>query len=306
VVDSRRPHALRQLRIIVTGCSSGIGRETALAAAALGHRVVATARHLDAIVALKRAGCAVLALDVTDTAAMPSAWNEARSLLGGVDVLVNNAGYGLYGTVEEQSIDDVRLEFETNFFGPARLAQLALPQMRAQGFGRIINVSSMAGRTAFPGGGYYHASKYALEALSDALRLEVAPFGVDVILIEPGPVRTAWTDVALSHLLLGGAAEDSPYDAMRIAIAAKFTSINSGPIPWYGSDPQDVAKVIVRAAERRRPKARYLIGGAAHVLVRLHQWLPDRIHDGIVRKLFGIERHQKVNRRRTTVAPKRE
>ena len=178
--------------VLITGCSSGIGQAAALALHEAGRTVVATARNPATLSGLASRGLRTLALDVTDEASMRAAVDAA----GPIDVLVNNAGYGLYGTVEQLPMAEIRRQFETNFFGLVRLTQLVLPGMRAAGGGRILNVSSMGGRATLPGGAFYHASKYAVEALSDALRMEVARFGIHVVLIEPGPVRTPWNDVA--------------------------------------------------------------------------------------------------------------
>ena len=180
--------------VLITGCSSGIGRATAERLARSGWTVYASARRIDAIADLGPAGCRLLELDVTDERSMRAAVARVEEAEGAVGVLVNNAGYSLSGAIESVPLDEVRRQFETNVFGLARLCQLVLPGMRRQGFGRIVNVSSMGGRLTFPGGGYYHASKHAVEALSDALRFEVQGFGVDVIVIQPGLIRTDFAD----------------------------------------------------------------------------------------------------------------
>src|SRR5688572_4408696 len=178
--------------VLVTGCSTGIGRAVAQALLASGHTVWATARRPETLADLAEAGAHVTSLDVTDEGSMRTAVDEVEAAHGAVGTLVNNAGYGEYGAVEEVSLDKVRAMFETNVFGLARMCQLVLPGMRAAGRGRILNVSSMGGRMTFPLGGYYHASKYAVEALSDALRVEVRPFGVDVVVLEPGVTRSSF------------------------------------------------------------------------------------------------------------------
>src|SRR5215467_9144166 len=198
--------------VLITGCSSGIGRATAASLHDAGLRVYATARRVDALVGLASRGITTLALDVTDEQSMAQAVAAVEADAGSVGTLINNAGYGLYGPVEQIPMAEIRRQFETNFFGLVRLTQLVLPGMRRRrGGGRILNVSSMGGRATLPGGAFYHASKYAVEALSDALRMEVAPFGIDVVLIEPGPVRTPWNDVAAGSLstatVPGGAAD---------------------------------------------------------------------------------------------------
>ena len=185
--------AVQSKAVLITGCSSGIGRATAELMAARGHRVYATARKLEAIADLADRGCRTLALDVTDEQSMRSAVAAVEEAEGAVGVLVNNAGYSQSGAVETLDLDDVRRQFETNVFGLIRMCQLVLPGMRRQRSGRIMNLSSMGGKLTFPGGGAYHATKHAVEAISDALRFEVKGFGVDVVVIEPGsdqdPVR---------------------------------------------------------------------------------------------------------------------
>src|SRR4051812_7180150 len=172
--------------VLVTGCSSGIGRATAERLAATGWSVYATARRRESLTALKAAGCRTLALDVTDEASMRAAVDTVEQAEGTVGVLVNNAGYSQSGAIESVPMERVRAQFETNVFGLVRLTQLVLPKMRAQRWGKIVNLSSMGGRLVFPGGGFYHATKYAVEAISDALRFEVKGFGIDVIIVEPG------------------------------------------------------------------------------------------------------------------------
>ncbi|CAA9486484.1 MAG: hypothetical protein AVDCRST_MAG65-1762, partial [uncultured Solirubrobacteraceae bacterium] len=176
--------------VLITGCSTGIGRATATLLAQHGFTVYATARRVESLADLERSGCRTLALDVTDEASMQAAVAHVEQEAGAVGILVNNAGYSQSGTVEEIGMDAVRRQFETNVFGAARMCQLVLPGMRRQGFGRIVNVSSMGANFVFPGGGYYHATKAALGAISDALRFEVKGFGVDVVIIEPGLIRT--------------------------------------------------------------------------------------------------------------------
>ena len=186
--------------VLITGCSTGIGRATAERLAEKGWTVYATARRPESIEDLKAKGCRTLALDVTDEASMQAAVREVEAAEGAVGVLVNNAGYSQSGAVESVNLDDVRSQFETNVFGLVRMCQLALPGMRAQGWGKIVNVSSMGGKMTFPGGGIYHGTKHAVEAISDALRFEVRGFGVDVIVIEPGLIRTQFGEAAVNSI----------------------------------------------------------------------------------------------------------
>src|SRR5213083_1841508 len=186
--------------VLITGCSSGIGRATAQRLAGSGWTVYATARRPESIADLEAAGCRTLALDVTDEASMSAAVRAVEEAEGAVGVLVNNAGYSQSGAVESVPMDAVRRQFETNVFGLVRMCQLVLPGMRGQGWGRIINISSMGGRLVFPGGGFYHGTKFAVEASSDALRFEVKGFGVDVVVIEPGLIKTEFGNAAVGSL----------------------------------------------------------------------------------------------------------
>src|SRR5690348_2191720 len=240
--------------VLITGCSSGIGRAAAVSLHRAGVRVYATARQMDSLADLASRGIATMALDVTDEASMTAAVAAVEADAGAVGTLINNAGFGLYGPVEQVPMTEVRRQFETNFFGLVRLTQLVLPGMREHGGGRILNVSSMGGRATLPGGAFYHASKYAVEALSDALRMEVARFGIDVVLIEPGPVRTPWNDVAAGSVAVsaapGGAASSSavngsaangngngadPYAGFKDAVTAAFSTATDGPLARFSS-----------------------------------------------------------------------
>src|SRR5262245_25743747 len=257
--------------VLITGCSSGIGRAAAARLHQAGLRVYATARRAEAIADLAGQGITTLALDVTDETSMAEAVAAVEADAGAVGTLINNAGYGLYGPVEQVPMAEIRRQFETNFFGLVRLTQLVLPGMRRGGGGRILNVSSMGGRVTLPGGAFYHASKYAVEALSDALRMEVAQFGIDVVLIEPGPVRTPWNDVAAASLstAVPGAADAGsgsadgeaadPYQAYKTAVGASFGTAQSGLVARLGSTADDIARVITHAVTAQRPRTRYLI-----------------------------------------------
>ena len=205
--------------VLITGCSTGIGRATAERLGKAGHKVYATARRLDSIADLEGRGCRTLALDVTDDDSMRAAVAAVEEAEGRIDALVNNAGYSQSGAVESIEIDDVRRQFETNVFGLLRMCQLVLPGMRARRSGRILNMSSMGGKLTFPGGGVYHSTKYAVEALSDALRFEVAGFGVEVVLIEPGLIRTDFAETAVGAML-DSAGADGPYAGFNAAVGA--------------------------------------------------------------------------------------
>jgi len=271
--------------VLVTGCSTGIGRATAVRLVRAGHRVYATARRIDSIEALRADGCELLELDVTDEASRASAVATVEAREGAVGVLVNNAGYSQSGAIETVPLDDVRRQFETNVFGLVRMCQLVLPAMRAQRSGKIVNLSSMGGKLVFPGGGYYHATKFAVEAISDALRFEVAAFGVDVIVIEPGLIRTQFAETAATSL----ASEhgDDAYAAFDVAVgSATVGAYERGGLSRLGGDADDVAKAIARALRSRRPRARYPVTPSARILMLVRRLLTDRAWDAMVARTF--------------------
>jgi short-subunit dehydrogenase len=270
--------------ILVTGCSTGIGRATAELLLRAGHTTWATARRPETLDDLAALGARTLALDVTDEASMAAAVAEVEREHGRVGTLVNNAGYGEYGAVEEVDLDAVRAMFETNVFGLARMTQLVLPGMRRAGRGRVVNVSSMGGRMTFPLGGYYHASKYAVEAISDALRLEVRPFGVDVVVVEPGVTRSAFEDrIGESEALR--ARDDSPYAGLR-ASTAEFTR-RAYANPALSASAESVARVVLKAVEAERPRTRYLLTPVAKAMVLARTVAPDRVWDAAVARGYG-------------------
>ncbi|HEY1177641.1 MAG TPA: SDR family NAD(P)-dependent oxidoreductase [Phytomonospora sp.] len=265
--------------VLVTGCSSGIGRATVQHLLRGPRPVYATARDTSSLDDLKVAGARVLALDVTDDEARRAAVRAVEDEHGAVGALVNNAGYGEYGPVEEIPLDAVRRQFETNVFGLLGLTQLVLPAMRAAGRGRIVNISSMGGRMTLPGGGAYHASKHALEALSDALRFETRGFGLGVSVVSPGPVRTDFVDEATAP----GEGEGPYADFMRGVAARNATAYSSGPGVLSADD---VAAVVVRAVEDARPKPRYTVGFVARQLAGARRVLPTRVWDAALRQQY--------------------
>ncbi|MDQ1689389.1 MAG: hypothetical protein QOK42_2364 [Frankiaceae bacterium] len=277
--------------VLVTGCSSGIGEATAARLLKAGHTVYATARRPETLETLAAAGARVLALDVTDEASMIAAVKAIEGEHGSVGALVNNAGYGLQGPVEETSMEEVRRQFETNVFGLIRLTQLVLPGMRAAGGGRIVNVSSMGGRLTLPGGGFYHASKYAVEAFSDALRIETAPFGIRVSVIEPGPVLTPWSEVAVDSIEEVPA---GPYAQFRRDLGKGLESYYSGPKAKLASSADDVARKIERAITRGRPRPRYIVGPVARAMITTRRLLPDRLWDFGMRTSYPVPKVPKV------------
>ena len=272
--------------VLVTGCSSGIGHATAQHLARAGWTVYATARRVEAIADLEPAGCRLLALDVTDEASMAAAVGAVEEAEGAVGVLVNNAGYSQSGPVEEVPLDVVRRQFETNVFGLVRMCQLVLPGMRRQRWGRIVNVSSMGGKLTFPGGGFYHGTKHAVEAISDALRWEVQGFGIDVAIIEPGLIRTSFGEVAAASI---GAAtpQEGPYAEFNTAVgAATEGAYESGGFARLGGGPETVAKAIEKAISRRRPRTRYPVTASARLLMGQRRLLSDRMWDRFLRSQF--------------------
>jgi NAD(P)-dependent dehydrogenase (short-subunit alcohol dehydrogenase family) len=243
--------------VLITGCSSGIGRATAERLTDAGWRVYATARRVESIADLAERGCRTIALDVTDERSMSDAVAAIEDAEGAVGALVNNAGYSQSGAIETLPLDRLRAQFETNVFGLVRMCQLVLPAMRRQRWGRIVNVSSMGGRLTFPGGGAYHATKHAVEAVSDALRFEVRGFGVDVAVIEPGLIKTRFGETAAGSIGAVEGAGDDPYGRFNAAVQATTAGIYDGPLARLGAGPEAVAKAIERAISARRPKTRY-------------------------------------------------
>ena len=275
----------RAQAVLITGCSTGIGRATAERLAKRGHKVYATARRLDSVRDLEAAGCEVLSLDVTDEASMAAAVGVVEEREGAVGALVNNAGYSQSGAVESVGLEDIRAQFETNVFGLIRMSQLVLPGMRRAGGGRIVNVGSMGGRLTFPGGGVYHATKYAVEAISDAMRFEVKGFGVDVVLIEPGLIRTEFASAAVDSLNSGTAAE-GPYAGFNQAVAAQTVGAYEGPAARLGGGPGTVAKAIEKAITSTRPRARYPVTPSARLLMGQRALFSDGMWDAFLARQF--------------------
>ncbi len=273
--------------VLITGCSSGIGYATAERLLNEGRTVYATARRPEALEALKAKGAITLALDVNDETSMDAAVQSVIDAEGAVGVLINNAGYSQSGAVESVALDDVRRQFETNVFGLIRMCQLVLPGMRERGAGTIVNIGSMGGRLTFPGGGIYHATKYAVEALSDALRFEVRGFGVDVVLIEPGLIVTNFGETAAGSV--GSAAPESdqgPYADFNRHVAQTTAGVYDGPMAKLGGPPAVVAATIAKALKAKRPKARYAVTPSAHLLMGQRRVTPDRVWDLMMRAQF--------------------
>jgi NADP-dependent 3-hydroxy acid dehydrogenase YdfG len=269
--------------VLITGCSSGIGEATARRLAQRGWTVYASARRLESISGLGDAGCKLLQLDVTDEASMRAAVETVVSEQGAVGALVNNAGYSQGGAIEQVSMESVRRQFETNVFGLIYLTQLVLPGMRAQRWGRIVNIGSMGGRLTFPGGGLYHATKHSLEAISDALRFEVAGFGVGVTLVEPGLITSDFAKTAVATVAEADGDANDPYSAFNSKLAAMTAGVYESPIRHLGGSPEIVAKAIEKAISRRRAPTRMLLTPSGHLTVLQRKLLPDRLWDAAMR-----------------------
>jgi NAD(P)-dependent dehydrogenase (short-subunit alcohol dehydrogenase family) len=275
--------------ILITGATTGIGRHAALYLAERGHRVIATGRNLKALADLGRAASGkleVLRLDVNDAGSIAAAAAEVDRLTGGrgVDVLVNNAGYGLPGALEEITDGDLRAQFETNVFGLMAVTRAFLPKMRERGEGRVINVSSIGGRVTMPMFGAYHATKYAVEAISDALRMELAPFGIQVALIEPGPIKTEFGARSVNEIAKYRS-DASPYAAVyrRADEIAAMADKNS-------ADPVVVSRAIAHAALARRARVRYVAPRALRPVIGLARVLPARLFDWVMTRYLGLTR----------------
>jgi len=269
--------------VLITGCSTGIGRATAERLASRGMNVWASARRLDSIADLEGSGCKTLALDVNDEESMRAAVASVEQADGAMAALVNNAGYSQSGAVETVPMDDVRRQFETNVFGLLRMCQLALPGMRREGRGRIVNLSSMGGKLVFPGGGIYHATKFAVEAISDAMRFEVRGFGVHVVVIEPGLIKTNFGDTAHGSV---PQQQEGPYAEFNAAVAKTTAEAYEGPLAKLGGGPETVAKVVERAITARRPRTRYKVTASARLAMTNRALLPDRGWDAFVGTQF--------------------
>ena len=270
--------------VLITGCSTGIGRATALLLAKKGWRVFASARRLETVNDLASDHITSLRLDVTDESSMASAVQDVLAQAGRIDALINNAGYAQAGPMEELSMNEVRRQFETNTFGALRMAQLVLPAMHTRGTGRIVNVSTMGGRLVIPFIGSYNASKFALEAMSDALRMETRPFGVRVILGEPGGVRTNFNAAANQNAQQHTTNTNSPYYRFLVP----FTRF-IGQIEGMSSSPEAVAKIILRALTTRNPRARYVATPDARVMLAVMLRMSDGMRDAVWSRMLDMK-----------------
>lgn len=269
--------------ILITGASSGIGFDTARQLAQQGHKVYGAARRVELMEPLRQFGVVPLAMDVTEEKSMQNGVDAVMKAEGRIDVLVNNAGYGYFGAIENVTMEEARRQLEVNVFGLARLCQMVLPIMRNQGCGRIVNTASIAGKMTLLFGGWYHVSKYSVEAFSDALRMEMKPFGIDVSIIEPGGIRTDWGIIAARHLK--ESSTGTPYQDMAIPEADMLHKAYSGK---FLSSPKVITRAISKAVNSRHPKARYRTGRFSHLAVFVHWLLPARWWDALMRRFCRI------------------
>ncbi len=265
--------------VLVTGASAGIGKATALYLAQNGYQVYAAARRTDKMEELKSAGIKPIALDVTNEDSMTSCVQQIVQQTGGIDILVNNAGFGSYGAIEDVSMEDARYQLEVNVFGAMRMTQLVLPGMRNKHYGKIVNISSIGGKTATPLGGWYHASKFALEALSDSLRNEVRSFGIDVIVIEPGGIKSEWGGIALDSMVKVSG-HTAYKDLVNKAHNAFAATVDKNPEPIL------IAKLIKQGIEAKNPKTRYSGGYLAKPALLARKLLSDKMMDKMIMSQF--------------------
>jgi NAD(P)-dependent dehydrogenase (short-subunit alcohol dehydrogenase family) len=262
---------------LVTGASSGIGEATARLLKNEGFTVYAAARRVDVMKLLETEGIHVLPLDLIDETSIQTCVDAILAREGRIDVLVNNAGYGSFGAIEDVTIEEARRQFEVNVFGLARLTQLVLPKMRENRFGKIVNVTSIGGKISMPFGGWYHATKYALEGWSDVLRIETAPFGIDVIIVEPGGIKTPWGGIAVDHLR-----KTSGSGAYAAAAAKSADSMAKYYAGTQLSDPLVIAQKIAQAVTTAKPQTRYVAGYLAKTILFLRWLLSDRLFDRMI------------------------
>ncbi len=267
---------------LVTGASSGMGHAFAIQLHEAGFLVYGAARRTDRMNDLRARGIKTIAMDITDDKSASDGVRQILTETGRIDLLVNNAGYGSYGAVEDVPLEEARHQFEVNLFGAARLVQLVLPSMRSQKSGTIINITSMGGKIYTPFGAWYHATKFAFESFSDCLRLETKPFGINVVIIEPGAIRTEWNGIAADHLIETSGKGAYADKAAKVAKTARAQN------PRQSSPPELVARTLVKAATARRPKTRYAVGFGATPLLFIRTILSDRAYDALILRASGV------------------
>ncbi|MEM7696944.1 MAG: oxidoreductase [Verrucomicrobiota bacterium] len=280
--DTHTETDLRSRSVVLTGASAGIGYVTAEKLSQRGHRVVAGARRLDRLAPLAELGVTVLPLDLRDAESIAAFAQAAGETLGEVDCLINNAGFGVYGAIEDVTPDEAAEQFEVNVLGPSQLTGLLLPGMRQRGSGRLIHLGSMGGKTYTPLGAWYHASKHAIEGWADCLRIEVAPFGIDSVLVAPGAIGTEFCEVAIGPLVERSAG--GPYERIANRMADTIRKTFDG---GFSSPPECVADLLVKLVEtNRRPKPRYAVGRFARSIIIARRLLGDRLYDRLVHKFM--------------------
>ncbi len=268
---------------LVTGASSGIGESTAVALLQKGFIVYGAARRVDRLESLKQKGIKIITLDVTEEESMKACVDKIIEAEGRIDILVNNAGYGSYGSVEDVPMEEARRQIEVNIFGLARMTQLVLPYMRENKFGKIVNISSMGGRIWTPFGAWYHATKHAVEGFSACLRMEVAPFGIDVIVVEPGGIKTDWGFIAADNL--ENVSQSGAYEEVGTKAAKAMRKVYNGNL----TQPKVIADCIAKAVTVRKPKTRYLLGYGAKPSVFMHKIFGDRFFDKMIYKIYNLD-----------------
>lgn len=276
----KRVNALKGKTVLVTGASSGIGESAAELLLKEGATVYAAARRVEKMKDLEKQGAKPVSLDVTDESSIQTVLARIEKEAGGVDILINNAGYGSYGALEDVPMEEARRQFEVNIFGLARLTQLVLPGMRKKRYGKIVNISSIGGKIHTPFGAWYHATKHALEGLSDCLRVETEEFGIDVIVVEPGGIDTPWGTIAAENLKKTSSS-GAYADKANKAAEGMIHNYTSGTL----SHPSVIGKVIVKAVTTRRPKTRYVAGKYSFLTLFLRRYLSDRGFDKVLRSM---------------------
>jgi short-subunit dehydrogenase len=261
--------------VLITGASAGIGRATAIYLAENGYNVYGAARRVEKMAELKAYGIKPMALDITEDKSVEACVKQIFQEAGGIDILVNNAGFGFEGAIEDVSKQDAKYQMEVNVFGAMHLTQLVLPKMRQNRYGKIINISSIGGKIALPLGGWYHASKFAIEGLSDSLRMEVKPFGIDVVVIEPGGVKSEWGDIAIDNLVR--VSGNAAYKDMAKGAEKSFRRTEAN-----NAEPIVIARLIKKAIEVSKPRTRYAGGSMAKPLLFLRSILSDRVFDRLI------------------------
>lgn len=266
---------------LITGASSGIGESAAILLHQAGFKVYGAARRIEKMKNLEAKGISIISMDITNEESIVNCVNTIQEKEGSIDVLINNAGYGSYGAIEDVPMEEARRQFDVNMFGLARLTQLVLPKMRENKFGKIVNITSMGGKVYTPYGAWYHATKHALEGWSDCLRIEVKPFGIDVVVVEPGGIKTSWGQIAADNL---------KKTSGNGAYAKSANKSAEGTAEMYSSNkltkPEAIGKVILKAVTARRPKTRYVKGYMAKPTIFIRKWFGDRALDAVLKSMM--------------------